>query len=112
MSANDDTGSPPGAFTLGIEGELTIYRALELKGALLAAVAQHDAVKVDLSQVTEIDTAGVQLLLLAKRTARLAGKELRLLERSPAVVEVFGLLDLSAYFADPASAPNASGTGS
>ncbi|SHN06605.1 STAS domain-containing protein [Rhizobacter sp. OV335] len=84
-----------------IEGELTIYRAAELKQTLLAAVAEHAAVEVDLSQVSEFDSAGLQLLLLAKREAGAAGRTLRLVDHSPAVVEVLELFDLAAHFGDP-----------
>lgn len=81
-----------------IEGELTIFRALELKQALLADPAP---LEIDLSGVTDIDTAGVQLLMLAKKTAQAARRELRLVAHSPAVIEVFELLNVAAYFDDP-----------
>ncbi|NKI97315.1 STAS domain-containing protein [Rhizobacter sp. SG703] len=89
------------AVVLRIEGELTIYRAAELKQTLLAAVAANPAVEVDLSQVSEFDSAGLQLLLLAKREAGAAGRTLRLVDHSPAVVEVLELFDLAAHFGDP-----------
>ncbi len=85
------------AGVLKIEGELTIFRALELKPALLADPAPTE---IDLSAVTEIDTAGVQLLMLAKRTALEAKRELRLVAHSAAVIEVFELLNVAAYFGD------------
>ncbi|NMM29385.1 MAG: STAS domain-containing protein [Glaciimonas sp.] len=87
--------------TLRIQGELTIYRAAELKQALLAALAEPSSLEVDLSCVTEIDTAGVQLLMLAKKTAQERQRELRLVAHSPAVIDVFELLNLAAYFGDP-----------
>ena len=83
---------------LRIEGELTIFRALELKDALLA---QPLPLEIDLSGVTELDSAGVQLLLLAKKTALGQQRELRLVAHSPAVIEVFELLNLAAHFGDP-----------
>jgi len=98
------------AVVLRIEGELTIYRAVELKQVLLAAVAANEAVEVDLSQVSEFDSAGLQLLLLAKREAGATGRSLRLVDHSPAVVEVLELFDLAAHFGDPlvvGSAPRA-----
>jgi anti-anti-sigma factor len=81
---------------LRIEGEMTIYRAAELKlqmQPLLEGAAKAPAA-VDLSGVTEIDCSGVQLLALAQRAATAAGRELRLDKPSPAVLEVFGLLGL------------------
>ena len=93
-----DTDPKPGHAVLRIVGEMTIFRAGELKQALLGEPAP---LEVDLSDVTEIDTAGVQLLMLAKKTARAEQRELRLMAHSPAVIEVFELLNLAAYFDDP-----------
>lgn len=86
---------------LRIQGELTIYRAEELKQTLLAALVGASTLEVDLSGVTEIDTAGVQLLMLAKKAAQARQRELRLVAHSPAVTDVFELLNLAAYFNDP-----------
>lgn len=83
--------------TLHIEGELTIFRAMELKPLLLAT---PQPLEINLAGVTEIDTAGVQLLMLAKKTAQAAQRELRLTAHSPAVMEVFELLNLAAFFDD------------
>jgi anti-sigma B factor antagonist len=91
------------ARSMKIEGELTIYRAAELrevlKGALSAAPARCEF-EIDLSDVSEMDSAGVQLLLAARRTARATGRELRIVAPSRAVVEVLGILRLSAQLDD------------
>ena len=92
MSARSD------APVLRIEGEMTIYRAAELKLVLLA---DPPPLEVDLSGVTDIDTAGVQLLMMAKKAAQAAQRELRLVAHSQAVTDVFELLNLGAYFDDP-----------
>ena len=84
--------------TLRIEGELTIFRAMELKPELLTDPLPEE---INLAGVTEIDTAGVQLLMLAKRTALAQQRELHLVAHSPAVIEVFELLNVAAYFGDP-----------
>jgi len=96
-----------------IDGELTIYRAAELCDALktvMAGVPGGHELGVDLSDVTEMDSAGVQLLMAAKKTARASGRELRITGRSPAVEEVLETLRLGAHFADvstsPLAAPN------
>jgi len=83
---------------LRIDGELTIFRAAELKPVLLT---EPMPLELDLSGVTELDSAGVQLLMLAKRAAQAQQRELRLVAHSPAVIEVFELLNLAAYFGDP-----------
>jgi anti-anti-sigma factor len=96
--------STPGAGAaarLRLDGELTIYRAAELKPLLMQALDAAPVLEIDLSGVTEIDTSGVQLLMLAKRRALAMRRELRLCAHSPAVIEVFELLDLAAFFGDP-----------
>mgnify|MGYP000449798764 CR=1 FL=1 len=55
---------------------------------------------VDLAAVTELDTCGLQLLMLAKRTAAKVGSQLQLVSHSPAVLEVFELLNVAAFFGD------------
>ncbi|WP_075795837.1 STAS domain-containing protein [Massilia putida] len=83
------------ATCLAVEGEMTIYRAAELHPALLDAVRTHDTPALDLSAVTEFDSAGVQLLLVARREAGRLGKRLVLQGASPAVRDAFALLGLT-----------------
>jgi anti-anti-sigma factor len=89
-----------------IDGEFTIYRAAELAVAMKAALADvpaGGALALDLSEVTEMDCAGVQLLLSARRSADESGRALRLSGRSTAVDDVLGLLRLAAHFGGPAA---------
>lgn len=92
---------------LAIDGELTIYRAAELGEALQSALAAAGDLEVNLAGVTEMDSAGVQLLMAAKKSARAAQRCLRLVGHSPAVLEVFEMLDLAAHFGDPLLIPAA-----
>ena len=85
---------------IAIDGELTIYRAADLKITVLEALRKARVLEVDLSGVTELDTAGLQVLMLAKNTAAADGRELRLLNHSPAVVEIVEMLNLGAFFGD------------
>lgn len=91
-----------------IKGELTIYTVGRHKPALLAAIAQATgATELDVSQVTEIDTAGLQLLLVARSAAAARGQTLRLEAPSAAVRELLELCRLHDIFgagpqADPA----------
>jgi anti-anti-sigma factor len=84
--------------SLHLSGELTIFRAAELKQLILATPAPAE---IDLAGVTEIDTVGLQLLLLAKQTALAEKRELRLVAHSAAVTELFELLHVAAHFGDP-----------
>ena len=85
---------------LAIDGELTIYRAADLKVQILQALRQTPVLEVDLSGVTELDTAGLQVLMVAKQAALADHRELRLVAHSHAVLEIFDMLDLGAYFGD------------
>jgi len=84
--------------TVRIAGEFTVFTAAELKSVVLCEPLPEE---IDLSGVTEIDTAGVQLLMVAKRSALEQDRELRLVGHSPAVIDVFELLNVAAYFGDP-----------
>lgn len=79
-----------------IEGEMTIYRASELCAELQAAMKAGDGeFALDLSAVTELDSAGVQLLLATGKSASAAQRQVRLAAHSDAVAEVLGLLGLA-----------------
>lgn len=86
---------------IAIDGEMNIYTAAEMKPALLEPFAGADEVEVSLEGVSEIDTAGVQLLITAKREASALNKSLRLVGHSQPVVDVFELCNLSGFFGDP-----------
>ena len=92
-----------------LSGALTIYAVAEARPELAAVVAGQKFTTLDLSEVDELDTAGVQLLLWLKREAGRQGATLALVLHSPAVVEVFDLLQVTAAFGDPILiAPNPS----
>ena len=82
-------------------GEMTIYHAAEMKAPLLACIERCREMEINLSEVIELDTAGFQLLLLAKHEAARAGKPLRLVAHSPATLEVLDLFNMASYFGDP-----------
>jgi anti-anti-sigma factor len=76
-------------------GELTIHNAAEQKNALLALLEAGEPVDLDASDVTELDTAGLQLLLLLKREAVMAGLDVKLDAPSGAVTDVLAIANLS-----------------
>lgn len=84
-----------------IDGTLTIYDAAAGKQSLLTALGEVHELEIDLSAVTEIDTAGLQLLIMLKRAAILAAKDVRLVAHSPATLDVIDRYDLAGYFGDP-----------
>ena len=81
---------------LQIVGDMTIYTAADLQQQLLDALMTGAELEVDLSQVSELDTAGVQQLLLAAREAARLGKTLRLLAPNAVTREVLELYHLEA----------------
>lgn len=85
---------------LRMEGEMTIYRADELRQVLMGAIQPEVRLEIDLSGVTELDTCGLQLLMLAKREAARQGGEVQLVRHSPPVLDVFELLNVAAFFGD------------
>jgi len=77
------------------EGEMTIYTAAELKTSLASALAACEDLDIHLAGVSEMDTAGLQLLLAARREAERCGKSLRLKDCSEVVLDVFELCGMT-----------------
>lgn len=94
-----------GATRLTIEGELTIYHAAKIKQCLIDGVRTSEVLEVDLSHVAELDTAGLQLLVLAKRESRRRDHAFRIVGHSLAVREVIEFLNMAAFFGDPLVIP-------
>jgi anti-anti-sigma factor len=89
---------------LHMDGELTILTAAERKAFLLEAIRKpYTITELDLSGVSELDTAGVQLLLLACRVSAAVGGALRVVAESGAVSEILDLVHLRAQLAAAAS---------
>lgn len=81
---------------LRVDGEMTIYRANEIAQTLLASVrAQAGDVTLNLSDVTEFDTAGLQLVLMARRIAEANGHRLEVAQPSECVAEVLKLCNVA-----------------
>ena len=57
-----------------IDGEFSIYEASTLRGEFLECFNKYNGLILDLSDVTECDTAGIQLLCSARLTAEKEGK--------------------------------------
>lgn len=73
---------------------MTIYTAAALAGRVIAAVTDTSGeASLDLSQVTDIDTAGLQILLMARKLARSRGG-LALIDPSPRVEALLRLCRL------------------
>ena len=99
----------PVADGIRVTGEMTVYTAGQIKQPLLdALVGGSTNIEVDLSGVSEFDTAGLQLLLLIHREALVRGRTLRFAAASGIVREVlrlYGALGLLTDFANLAARP-------
>lgn len=76
---------------LSVRGELTIYQIGEAVEALRCAYEEGQLQAINLAEVTELDTTGLQWLLLAKQLPKPEGAPLQLLNCSQPVQEVFAL---------------------
>ena len=82
--------------------DLTIYHAQAIKQRWLEAFNHSEGeLRLDLSHVAEIDTAGLQLLWLLRREARAAGRALNIVAVSPAVADLLAFCRLTGDFAAP-----------
>ena len=97
----------PSRQLLTLTEDLTIYHALEQKSALLNALADTDDLELDLMHVGEIDTAGLQLLILLKKEAQRAGKTISIVAHSQSVRAVIDFCNLAAKLGDPLIIPAA-----
>ena len=101
MANRKKKSDPP----LVIAEDMTIYNAEAQKQRLLDALLATERLEIDLSAVSEIDTAGFQLLVLVKREARRVDKEALIVAHSEAVREVLDSYNMAAAFGDPLLIP-------
>lgn len=93
--------APPAVRRVALAGELTIQTASQEKAGLLALLDvttdEGADLELDLSGITELDTAGLQLLLMARREAAAAGRSLSLTAPSQTVLEVLRIAHLDLH---------------
>jgi phospholipid transport system transporter-binding protein len=80
---------------LSLSGPLTVATAGELASAGQAHVTAGDVV-VDLSGVTQVDSAALALLLSWTRAANGAGRKLSIVAAPPALLSLAALYDVDA----------------
>lgn len=90
-----------GASRLMVDGDMSIYNALEVKAQLVNAVRGTQTLELDLAHVSEIDTAGFQLLVLAKQESLRLERTLKITAHSDAVRELIDFYNMGAFFGDP-----------
>ena len=92
---------------LTVTEDLTIYHALDQKSTQLDALATSDELELDLLPVSEMDTAGLQLLILLKKEAQRSGKRVSIVAHSQAVRAVIDFCNLATELGDPLVIPAA-----
>jgi anti-anti-sigma factor len=86
--------------TLVFEGDLTIYYVAQIKDELFADYEKlADKIALDLAAVSEIDTAGVQLLLFAKKFFNTVHRSVFITKSNESVESVLTALDVNSQFA-------------
>jgi ABC-type transporter Mla MlaB component len=91
---------------LRLQCNLTIFQAGQLWPAISKAVKGGKVREIDLTEVGEFDSAGVQLLLMLKRVAAERKRPLHLVNHSAAVTDVLGLLNVAGLLGDPVVLPS------
>ena len=86
--------------TLVFEGDLTIYYVAQIKDEIFADYEKlADKIALDLEAVSEIDTAGVQLLLFAKKFFSTVHRSIFISKSNESVDAVLTVLDVNTHFA-------------
>lgn len=98
ISKQKGSNKRSGLCRLGISGDMTIYSAEEMIQAFLPYLDDYKAFELDLSAVNEIDSAGIQLLLLFDRKSRQAKKKTCLSGLCETVAEVLNIYRLNERF--------------
>ena len=82
--------------------ELTVHHVRALAPRLIEAARSGEALNLDLSAVSHIDTAGIQLLLTVRREANRALTRLEFANPSAAVSEMVSFYRLDGLLQAPA----------
>lgn len=80
---------------ISIDGEFTIFTAAEIRDRLLDAMNAPGRLNVDLSGVTEMDTAGLQIMLASQLEATRRRMEVAFVSASQAVRDVLAIYGLA-----------------
>ncbi len=87
-----------GLCRLGVAGDMTIYSAEEMLTTCTPYLGDYEEFEINLSEVSDIDSAGIQLLFLFERKSRQSKKHTRLIDPSESVNEVLKLFRLGERF--------------
>ncbi len=94
-----------------IDHDMTIYTAMDTKAKFMDIMKKNIEVELDLSGVAEIDTSGLQLLIMLKRELQSNDKKMHLVNHSQAVYEVLDMCNMIQFFGDSIVLPAKQATG-
>ncbi len=101
VTVNTEQGRD-GSRCVRVRGDMTVAHAAALKEAFLAALpASAGSVELDLSAVSDCDSAGFQLLVLVRQECERRGVAFRLAELSAPVHDVVAFYRFEAFFGIP-----------
>lgn len=78
-----------GEILLKIEGAMTIYNAAALREELAACFGQYKKLMVDLSEVSDCDATGIQILCSASASSSVSGISFAVSRSSSSVDDAF-----------------------
>lgn len=80
-----------GKVSFAIEGDISIYSVKDLKDELSKHFENNKNMEIDLSAVDKLDTAGFQLLLMARKELESKDKKLSIINPSSETERIFKL---------------------
>jgi anti-sigma B factor antagonist len=87
--------------TISISGEMSLYTSKLTQETLLDLLQTEEKINIDLSEVSEIDSAGIQLLISLKKHAHQKKIPLQFQGHSQCVLDIIDLYNLAAELGDP-----------
>lgn len=91
---------------ISLKGDLNIYSSPAFVEELSSLFGSYNKIALDLADVAELDTAGLQALVAAKKESVKTNKVLKILNHSRVVIKLFDLLGLVGFFGDKIKIPN------
>lgn len=83
-----------------IDGRFNIYSVSSIKEKIYNTISFYQSITIDLSGVSEFDTAGVQLLIALKKEMSKTNKSLTMHSHSQHVIALIDLYGLISFFGD------------
>ncbi|MEM7179934.1 MAG: STAS domain-containing protein [Spirochaetota bacterium] len=100
MSCQIRTKEKSGILYIYLEGELIINHIISVYEQIYPRILESDKVVIDLAQVTDFDTSGLQLLLCCKKEIKARKGRLLLRKHSYPVLQVIDLFGMLGVLED------------